>query len=276
VKRMIPGVDQNSTGSWIKDNGREYVPTVSEPATEAAQQWDGWGTALKPAQEPIVLARRPFRGTVAANLLAHGTGAINVGACAIDTQGRPARESGGGPSVGIYGIHGSRAVGTSYSGRHPANVLLDEDAAAALDEQSGVLAGGHHPAVRAGNSMWAGEGGGLNGNEGTDLYTDAGGASRFFYTAKASRTERSEGLGHRNTHPTVKPVEVMAYLVKLVTPPGGVVLDPFLGSGTTAIAAIGNGMDYVGIERESEYVEIARQRIGLGARVIPGPAPTAR
>ena len=168
----------------VGNTGNNIVP-LTAPATDAARQWQGWGTALKPAWEPIILARKPLVGTVAANVLAHGTGAINVDACRIGE-------------------------------RWPANVALDEEAAAMLGEPS-----------------------------------------RFFYTAKTSRRERGEG----NVHPTVKPVSLMRWLVRLVTPKGGNVLDPFAGSGTTLLAAHLEGFDYLGIEREAEYVEIIRKRL---------------
>jgi len=155
-------------------------------------------------------------------------------------------------------------------GRWPANVVLDEEAAAMLDEQSGECASGYAHVLRRGGTTGRGMGyqSSAAGNVLDATYGDAGGASRFFYTAKASSAERSEGLAGRSTHPTVKPLALMSWLVKLVTPPGGTVLDPFLGSGTTAIACIGNGFSCIGIEREAEYVEIAADRVGLGVEVV--------
>jgi len=200
-------------------------------ATDAARQWQGWGTALKPAHEPIVVARKPLIGTVAANVLKHGTGALNVDGCRVGneaiTQTRTAQRT--------WREHEGRADippsadnrQTTTRGRWPANVILDEEAGAMLDEQSD-------------------------------------GASRFFYCPKASRKEREAGLSadeRQNKHPTVKPVALMRYLVRLVTPPGGTVLDPFLGSGTTLMAAALEGVDAIGIEREAEYVEIAKARV---------------
>jgi site-specific DNA-methyltransferase (adenine-specific) len=239
----------------------EYVPP--KPFTDAAKQWQGWGTALKPAWEPCILARKPLVGTVAANVLAHGTGAINVDACRIESGPSPSveRRKHAAPAMSI-GATGwtTPARPPSYNeqrggealGRWPANVALDEEAAAMLDEQTGISTS------RKGNpraSVAPGVGWGMTAT-GAE-YDDSGGASRFFYTAKASRRERGEGNGH----PTVKPVSLMRWLVRLVTPKGGNVLDPFAGSGTTLLAAHLEGFDYLGIEREAEYVEIIRKRL---------------
>src|SRR5690606_9388776 len=143
-------------------------------------------------------------------------------------------------------------------GRFPANVILDEEAGKLLDEQSGILKSG---LLKAGHPYGLGDGqnvyGKLTGCTKQDTYGDSGGASRFFYCAKASKKERGEG----NNHPTVKPVKLMEYLIKLVTPPKGIVLDPFLGSGTTAIAALNTGRYFIGIEKEKKYVDIAKKRI---------------
>lgn len=241
---------------------------VTAPATEAARAWQGWGTALKPAWEPIILARKPLVGTVAANVLAHGTGAINVDACRIgdfqnmtpsgvDRRNAKLHELGYRP--GEYPTGADEKTPNTPPGRWPANVALDEEAAAMLDGQTGDLgksAGG----FKEGSTGAFGKNGVYGEAKGQARppgFGDSGGASRFFYTAKASRTERGEG----NTHPTVKPLALMRWLAKLVTPPGGVILDPFAGSGTTLLAAQAEGFDAVGIEREAEYVEIARKRI---------------
>lgn len=174
---------------------------------------NGWGTALKPAHEPIVLARKPFKGAVANNVLEHGTGALNIDASRI--------------GVGVG----------AAKGRWPANVLLDNEAARMLDEQTGTLTSGK---------------------------VASGGASRFFYTAKASKKERNAGLPDEmvNKHPTVKPVRLMEYLVRLVTPPGGVVLDPFCGSGTTGVACGMLGVRFVGIDLGGEEeMSVAEARV---------------
>jgi site-specific DNA-methyltransferase (adenine-specific) len=265
--------------------------TITAPSTEAAKKWEGWGTALKPAVEPIVLARKPLIGTVAANVLTHGTGALNIDASRIGTDGGTYKASKpDGASNGIYGngINGDANKTLLNAGRWPANILLDEEAAALLDEQSGVS---KSPApygerVSGDKSMF-----GIGGLDHSKEFGDAGGASRFFYVAKASRSERNAGLDgfafqdaqrwsakggigdyypdgtprprspERNIHPTVKPVALMRYLIRLVVPKGGVVLDPFLGSGTTAVAAIEEGVEWIGCEREPEYVEIIKARV---------------
>jgi DNA modification methylase len=229
---------------------------LTAPATPDAERWQGWGTALKPAHEPIVLARKPLSGTVSANVLAHGTGALNVDGCRIG------------------------------EGRWPANVCLDPEAAAMLDEQTGSVGGNHCPKDASGTNAVYGD---FAQRPDSSLvgYGDSGGASRFLYVAKSSSAERNAGLDgfeatfsptmgngiggkehdpetatpKRNTHPTVKPIELMRWLVRLVTPPGGTCLDPFTGSGTTGCAAVLEGFRFVGIEREPEYAAIARARI---------------
>ena len=206
-------------------------------------EWQGWGTALKPAHEPAVLARKPLCGTVADNVTTWGVGALN--------------------------IDGTRVGGES--GRWPANVILDEDAAKALDEQSGVLSRTGSQGTRVKAEGLLGLGGDGNKNV---FYGDSGGASRFFYTAKASKAEREAGLdapiGERaNIHPTVKPLSLMRYLVRLVTPKGGKVLDPFMGSGSTGCASILEGFDFVGIDITPEYVAIAQKRIDHYAVTSP-------
>jgi site-specific DNA-methyltransferase (adenine-specific) len=266
----------------------EYVPP--KPATDAARQWQGWGTALKPAWEPCILARKPLVGTVAANVTAHGTGAINVDACRIagKLDGDPHRFAK--TDGGTFAQFTDHVPVVRTEGRWPANVALDEEAAAMLDEQTDIAR------PKTGRV-------GQRGGKGFGMFDDAksaaaigtwptdpgGGASRFFYTAKASRSERNDGCdaiearpqdptrdadapgGNNprnrgaaprvNSHPTVKPVALMRWLVRMVTPPGGVVLDPFAGSGSTLVAAIEEGFDCIGIEREAEYVAIIEARV---------------
>ena len=243
------------------EDGYRYTEHTA-PATPEAEQWDGWGTALKPAFEPIVLARKPLaEKTVARNVLAHGTGAINVDACRIDATGRPLRESRSEPSVSTFGdgLNGSKAVGSTDQGRWPANVLLDQHAAAWVDEQSGD---------RPSSGVYEGDGsrdpgdhatGFGGGNRPAAMYADKGGASRFFYTAKAPKRERPNVGGVQ--HPTVKPLAIMRWLLRLATPPGGTVLDPFAGSGTTIEAALIEGFSPVGIEMEADYLPLIQQRI---------------
>ena len=226
---------------------------ITAPATDAARQWSGWGTALKPAHEPICMARKPLQGTVAANVLRHGTGAINVDGCRVGTddasdRSRPPRT----PNAILGGGRGTNITSSEHNalGRWPANFIHDgsEEATAGLGE-----------------------------------------AARFFYTAKAGREDREEGCddfplavarsnlntkngaGERldgapspiraNIHPTVKPTDLMRYLVRMVTPLGGTVLDPFTGSGSTGRAAMLEGAQFIGCELSPEYAEIARARI---------------
>jgi site-specific DNA-methyltransferase (adenine-specific) len=235
---------------------------ITAPSTESAKKWQGWGTALKPAVEPIVLARKPLIGTVAANVLTHGTGALNIDASRIGSDTIVSVRNAGGQKFGNK-FEGKENIPTgiykTHSGRWPANILLDEEAAAMLDEQSGVSKSqGGRIGKKEHGSLAIGAAGVYE--KGDPGFGDTGGASRFFYVAKASRSERNAGL-ERNIHPTVKPVALMKYLIRLVVPKGGVVLDPFLGSGTTAVAAIEEGVEWIGCEREPEYVEIIKARV---------------
>jgi len=281
-REVIREVKATGTARRIKGRGMgaatagldvEYEPTVIQytaPASPLAQQWSGWGTALKPAHEPVLLCRKPLAGSVAENVEQWGVGGLNIDGCRIETD-----ES----TITTHSapfMWGSESKTEFYqtgsdAGRWPANILLDPSAGAALDLQAGLE------------------------------------ASRFFYEGKASREEREAGLvglearavgdgretpidspyqrgetKRQNVHPTVKPLAVMRWLCKLITPPGGVILDPFCGSGTTGCAAAQLGFEFVGIEREPEYAEIARARIAhwgclppeeLGARK-PAKQPT--
>jgi site-specific DNA-methyltransferase (adenine-specific) len=310
-------------GIFNQTNNKTGTRHQYEP-TEAAKKWQGWGTALKPAVEPIVLARKPLIGTVAENVLTHGTGALNIDASRIEgvppsvpqPQLRPNNlDNGHALGAGT----GRSAQMSMATGRWPANILLDEEAAALLDEQSGVSKSPapYYQQTKS-KGMNAPE---TRGDVESSHHGDTGGASRFFYVAKASRSERNKGLegfaatrravktfgsikqpqcnvcgsrsvdwektqsrnpscGHndfsyveqtsegkhpgnpeRNIHPTVKPVQLMRYLIRLVTPKGGTVLDPFLGSGTTAVAAIEEGVAWIGCEREPEYLDIIKARV---------------
>lgn len=453
VKRMIPGADQDATGSWIKDNGREYVPQVTAPATDAAQQWDGWGTALKPAHEPICVARKPLaKGhTVAANVLAFGTGAINVDGCRVGdfvnttpsgVDRRNAELAAQGYRPGTYQMGETTPDGKT--GRWPANLIHDGSAEVVAlfpDATSGARAAGVRQSLgsdRTLPSTSAGDGGpaieastgsaarffyqaqpeelcnantaedhstllsqvddfaqslvaiaalhvgkplsstirlfmseiaSASGNSGAfstqqiqsiekkclpelpptsmpatiddhaklaemfaltatttimrSLLNIVGSAEaatlsiiatilghgargcdpslnkRFMYCAKASRADRNAGLvdpGPQfehgatlrkiddapktgNIHPTVKPTDLMAYLCRLVTPPGGVVLDPFMGSGSTGKAAMREGFQFIGIDLSEEYFPIAQARIEHELAAVteankpPPPAP---
>ncbi len=269
------------TSAGIMGESVPRTDTITAPATDAARQWDGWGTALKPSHEPIVVARKPLVGTVAGNVLAHGTGAINVDGCRVGTTVETWPKSRSYPFGGdaTYGSTNAptEATGDAPAGRWPANTILthapdcDPDGGceagcpcAEMDAQSGVSRDG--VAVRR------------NGSDATpnpsswdkpripqpDMgYGGEGGASRFFpafyYTAKASSAERPRGDGV--AHPTVKPLDLMRWLVRLVTPPGGVVLEPFAGSGTTAEACVVEGFRCIAIEREADYLPLIEARL---------------
>ena len=241
-------------------SGMTYHRDKQDPATGAAQQWAGWGTALKPAFEPIVMARKPLTGTVAANVQAYGTGALNIDGCRIGTDDQLGRAKGGWLKGGYVGGDSPQwdSRGTTVEGgRWPANVVLDADQAAALDKQSGVTVstastgrnGADQQAATFGLNRTADQ---VRGHD------DQGGASRFFYVAKAPTTERpNQG---DTTHPTVKPIDLMQWLVRLVTPPHGTVLDPFAGSGTTGEAAVREGFQTILIEQEPSYLPLIRER----------------
>lgn len=244
---------------------------LTAPATDSAKQWQGWGTALKPANEPIVLARKPLsESTVAKNVLKWGTGALNIDGTRIagnidEMKGRSGTaEVPGGDTTSFRAHNATGGVWEpSAQGRWPANLLLDESAAEMLDAQSGVLKRGGDPT----NSDYQDQmvGGKVLIVVPTTKPKDCGGASRFFYCAKTSKRERNAGLEGmpytQNFHPTVKPMKLMEYLIKLITPPGGIVLDPFMGSGSTGVAAKRLGFEFIGIEMNDEYVEIAEKRI---------------
>lgn len=249
------------------------VSVITAPATDAARQWQGWGTALKPAFEPIVVARKPLSGTVAANVLEYGTGALNIDACRVGTDRRtnPAGSQSSLQRVSRveqgYRDNLTSSVGESsiVSGRWPTNVVLDEDQAAALDQQSGTL---HSGTMRAGTQRQPRAGGTIYGADTrnfamADTYGDSGGASRFFpvfrYEAKAPTSERPNADGVQ--HPTVKPLDLMCWLVRLVTPVGAVVLEPFAGSGTTAEACVLEDRRCIAIEREAHYLPLIVSRL---------------
>jgi site-specific DNA-methyltransferase (adenine-specific) len=235
------------------------------PATPEAARWQGWGTALKPALEPITMARKPFLGTVAANVLEHGTGAINVDGCRVgDTvETRPSTRSYAPGQIQPGGRGQTQQTGEIPSGRWPANLIhdgSDEVRAGFPDTTSGTLSP-HHTHQGSENACMSGPN--YTRHPRREFRGDSGSASRFFYCAKASQAERDAGCEDRNGHPTVKPVALMAYLVRLITPPGGTVLDPFAGSGTTGIACKQEGFGFIGCELDAEYVEIARKRIDV-------------
>jgi DNA modification methylase len=262
---MRPRVAGGQGGANAILGARKCGEAISgEAISGEAQQWAGWGTALKPALEPITLARKPLEGTVASNVLEHGTGAINVDGCRVDASGadlsRVNNTSLGSASGGIYGKAGAFVSEGSPLGRWPANLIHDgSDEVVRLFPQTGVSRGGNSTQINAGTGRYnwnTGEAKAMP--DGVDPgYGDSGSAARFFYCAKTSKRERGEG----NNHPTVKPIALMSYLCRLVTPPKGTVLDPFMGSGSTGIAAKLEGFTFIGVEREPAYYTIAQSRI---------------
>jgi len=274
AEREVVGTDTKARST----SGNSALPTVggdtvykswdiTAPATEYAKQWEGWGTALKPACEFFTLARKPLsEKTVAANVLKWGTGGINIDGCRVEYQSesdmssaRPqgritqkSSQSGVGAVVG--GINDREQDHSEYQpqGRFPAN-LIHDGSQEVLDLFPETKSGGGNK--NTGNrkgifgKLGAGNGDGIGG--------DKGSAARFFYCAKASKKDRDEG----NTHPTVKPTDLMAYLCRLITPTGGTVLDPYMGSGSTGKAALKEGFDFIGCELDEDYYKIAQARI---------------
>lgn len=264
VEREIVGVRTFADGTaaratagmaGVPGSGTAGQAVVTTPATPEARQWQGWGTALKPACEPWVLARKPLDGTVAANVLAHGTGAFNIDGCRIEAPGGYDAPGDRGHAdnrtrASEYGL----TAGSSHSGgRWPANVIHDGS--------EEVVA--HFPVSDARDGANKGDNMGYGGaGQAVDrdfaARRDTGSAARFFYTAKADANDRAG-----SKHPTVKPVDLMQYLCRLVTPPGGVVLDPFAGSGTTGEAAWREGFRAILIEREADYCDDIRRRLAM-------------
>lgn len=274
-KREVVGTEvRYNEPSGIVAAGRDertlFERKITTAHTPEAQQWEGWGTALKPALEPVTVARKPFKGTVAANVLEHGTGAINVDGCRVGAEPRPlmvrtdtlvAATSMAGVSTGA-----TDSGEVTTLGRWPANLIHDgSDEVTELFPQTG---NGNNKGVYsyAGKEYDNKNTSMFNGDkpQSPSNFNDSGSAARFFYTAKAAKAER-QGV----THPTVKPLDLMAYLCRLVTPPGGTVLDPFMGSGTTIKAALSEGFNAIGVERDPAYFAMAEHRmngaqLGLG------------
>jgi DNA modification methylase len=290
AEREVVGQEKNFGASKASEGKQAFGDyagewDVTNPATDAAKQWDGWGTALKPAHEPMVLARKPLIGTVANNVLTHGTGGLNIDKARIATD-----DSFGGGAKGTSGFAAGYDadgwVAGSTLGRWPANFIHDgsDEVVALFPTVKGQVGmtkdvGGHRFIVGDLDSV----------QKFTKGTTDSGSAARFFYCAKASKRDRNEGLdgfeakrdhdgradggvggdnprnrtnnAKLNHHPTVKPTTLMQYLVRLVTPPNGIVLDPFMGSGSTGKACAYEGFDFIGIDQSAEYVEIAQARI---------------
>lgn len=301
AERKVVGFNSNhrtlKETNWMVGEPHSGDGSITDPSTDAAKNWQGWGSALKPANEPICVARKPLEKglTLAANVLKYGTGAINVDASRISPESdealtelnRPNKRPGAGAS-GFMTSTGREF--TPSQGRWPANIIFDEEAAAILDEQSGITTSSGNTNSKGGfNKDYVGGNSDHSNKVTTTLDRGSGGASRFFYVAKASKSERNAGLegmpkksapkfdggdfirGNDNNakdqtssnfHPTVKPIKLMQYLIKLVTPPNGTILDPFMGSGSTGVAAKSLGFEFIGCEMSPEYFEIASKRIG--------------
>ena len=249
---------------WVYGSGFPKSRNVGREVEE----FDGWGTALKPAHEPIVFARKPLTGTVAQNVMEHGTGAINVDGCRIQTNDVISNHSRGADSAVSKGKYGDSSAQETHQtegqklGRYPANLIHDgSEEVTRLFPDTGKSSGGTAKAGRFANQY--GDFSGENAGSSAGGFGDTGSAARFFYCAKANKKDRTEGGEVENKHPTVKPTDLMRYLCRLVTPPSGTVLDPFAGSGSTGKAAMLEGFDFIGIDAESEYAEIARARLGL-------------
>lgn len=303
----------------VFNGSKEFTAFSNEAVTNEAKQWQGWGTALKPASEHWILIRKPIsEKTVAKNVLKHGTGAINIDGSRIQYVSEKDLEAVK-KNIALYEKSNNKnSVDKGWKntskelipndpskGRFPANLVLShseyctdsqcdiECAIQILDKQSGITRPGHFPKSQKTNSPFNQKECNL-AFESNNGHGDTGGASRFFYCAKISKSERNQGLDgmpkkkndfqressglsksikgrqgipdnsgqpNENHHPTVKPKKLMSYLIKLITPPQGTVLDPFMGSGSTGIAAKENGFKFIGIEKEKEYFEIARKRI---------------
>ena len=253
------------------DNGGFNDPNRTNFSVDkGTSEWEGWGTALKPAHEPICMARKPLsEKSVAENCLKWGTGGINIDGCRIETTdnlnggtySKNAKELNRKSQVPKNGINKEFV---QPDGRFPANVIFDEEAGRMLDEQSGVSKSNTRQPT--GGQILNPETG-WNQNAMIDKtvrgFNDSGGASRFFYCAKASKAERAG-----SKHPTVKPLKLMRYLVRLITPPNGIVLDPFTGSGTTLEASLLEGFSFVGIEKQAEYIPDIKARIERGHEAL--------
>lgn len=283
VKREVIGYLEKpakSIYSQGQDTLSEKVP-LTAPATPEAKKWDGWGSALKPACEPWILVQKPLsESTIAANVLKHGVGGLNIDGSRIGSEGGcrlPGDVKGfNAGTVNALGGHlnSVRSPCEEGLGRFPANVIFDEDAAKVLDEQTGILkSGALKPYKQKNTDSYSGS---MPAVRNVESGANEGGASRFFYTAKASKAEKNAGGAVVNIHATVKPISLMKYLITLITPPGGTVLDPFMGSGTTGIAAIKNGFKFFGIDQDRQYTEIAMKRLLAVYRVDPKSFKTVK
>jgi site-specific DNA-methyltransferase (adenine-specific) len=278
----------NEGKNGLADKKCGGLTDITAPATEAAKEWNGWGTALKPAHEPICVARKPLIGTVAENVLTHGTGAINVDGCRVGndiiTQRLATVENGKAHGAKADGLK-QKATGqiTQTVGRWPANIIHDGSAE--------VLAGFPQTGPSSSKPTVNFVSGSVLRKRSGGYDEPAGSAARFFYCAKASKKDRDEGLdgfeererptmgsgiggqpnqqiqNNRNHHPTVKPTSLMQYLCRLITPPNGLILDPFLGSGSTGKAAMYEGFRFMGFDLNQEYIDISKARIEFAIKM---------
>ena len=281
-ERITVGERTRNVKPFDDDNGWNSNNTTGNHIyTKGNSEWEGWGTALKPAHEPIVMARKPLEGTVVDNVLEHGVGGINIDECRVGKEILEEQIAGRSNKIGTF--ERKNMITPKREGRFPANVMHDgSDVVQDIFPNSKGSSGNGNAKVgetsKGAIPLRIGE---------APLYNDEGSASRYFYCPKTAKSERNQGLvefddkqySHdgrkksienpyqrnksisKNSHPTVKPVELMKYLCRLVTPKGGTVLDPFMGSGSTGMAAKDEGFDFIGIEREKEYFEISEQRI---------------
>jgi site-specific DNA-methyltransferase (adenine-specific) len=268
-KRVWKGGERQG-GDWSNSDRRGEGTTekviYDEPATPEAEEWDGFKTGLKPATEYVVVARKPFDGATVDCVLEHGTGALNIDGTRIDSVSEADAWDGdnGFSECDGNALEGSESgelntqnSGLSTEGRYPSNVVFDETAAAALDREVGELAGESRDEVTSSDGRMF--------ETGSDncYQQEPGGPSRYFYTSKASKAERTEDGSIDNSHPTVKPIDLMEWLIKLVTKENQIVLDPFCGSGTTLKACKALNRQFIGIEKQAKWADVARVRCGL-------------
>jgi DNA modification methylase len=296
IARLQPDIRGNNYAQGQREYGGDTVPQyITKPATDEAKQWEGWGTALKPAHEPMVLARKPFIGTIAKNVLIHGTGGLNIDGTRVGSE-TVVTTNGKGFAGSFEGGENDNG-GATHQGRWPANVIHDgsDEVVALFPEAKGKVG------MKILSDFTFSVGDKVDGAKFASQagLGDSGSAARFFYCAKASKRDRNEGLDgfeekqtvggggltadfredgsletasaggkygsikakQTNHHPTVKPTDLMRYLCRLITPPNGTVLDPFMGSGSTGKAAMYEGFKFIGIEMTDEYLPIAKARI---------------
>ena len=287
-ERVTVGERTRNVKPFDDDNGWNSNNTTGNHIyTKGNTEWEGWGTALKPAHEPIVMARKPLEGTVVDNVLEHGVGGINIDGCRVGKEILEEQIAGRSNKIGTF--ERKDMITPKREGRYPANVIHD-GSDVVQDIFPNTKSSNVSRERKAGTEFGQSSGWNKHNNVDSGLmpaYGDEGSASRYFYCPKTAKSERNQGLvefddkqySHdgrkksienpyqrnksisKNSHPTVKPVELMKYLCRLVTPKGGTVLDPFMGSGSTGMAAKDEGFDFIGIEREKEYFEISEQRI---------------